>query len=259
MSDSSGSGVSVPSEAVDTSQTPKGSPEGARSEHLMAAGGTVATLAVVVGVWAVLTSGNEPIVAVENLPSIGDTARAFGREYRGTSAFEHASASVGRLAVSLSIGTCLGLLVATLMSLNPVLRGALRPVVHALLWVSPVLLFPFAVLWFGIGGFIVPLTSAAVTSFVAWRTHAALIERADGDRLDLVREVATTIRIAAFLAWSLVFIFELIGAREGLGAVAYSARPFFRSDVMLAYAILAGLVAMAIDGILRLAQHAVSK
>ena len=57
------------------------------------------------------------------------------------------------------------------------------------------------------------------------------------------------------LAWATLAVVELVAARNGIIFALWAARPFFRVDHMIIWVGVALLLSLAIDLLLRLAQH----
>lgn len=64
---------------------------------------------------------------------------------------EHASASLMRIAIGVSIGCTIGFALGVLAGLSPQLRGLLEPLRWLLMAVPPVIVVVLAMLWFGLG------------------------------------------------------------------------------------------------------------
>ena len=61
----------------------------------------------------------------------------------------------------------------------------------------------------------------------------------------------TGFRVAVGVSWGTLVAAELVGAQEGLGAMIFAARPFFRLDVVVVGIIVIAVLGVIMDIILR--------
>jgi len=218
--------------------------------------GAIGTVVALLALWAGLTVGSDPIVRKDFLPSIPDTLSALGGDFQSVTMVEHAGASLLRFVVAAGAGTVVGLSLGMLMGFVPVARGLLNPITRIFQWLSPVLLSPLFLLWWGLGDHLTVLPAALVTaSIVTWQTSTAMKEKAASHVQDRPAAVIGGVRVALPAAWAVIYFAEIIFARTGLGAAVWTGRMFFRADEMMAAALVAMLLAMAADGSLALLQR----
>ena len=218
------------------------------------------TCAGLVGVWWLLQVGFglPPYL----LPGPAAVARALWLQ-RAVLAGSAWTTLVESLA-GLAFGVCVGMVAALLISLSPVLRRWLLPVLLLSQAVPVFALAPLLVLWLGFGVTSKIAMAALVIFFPVMSAFLDGLERVPAGWLDLARtmgapawRVLLLVRVPAALpalgsgmrvaaAWAPIgaVIGEWVGASSGLGYIMLNANARVRTDLM--FAALAVLSAMTV-------------
>ncbi|MCF3936757.1 ABC transporter permease [Acuticoccus sp. M5D2P5] len=199
------------------------------------------------------------------LPAPSEALGALGDLVETGMLWRHLSASLSRLALGWSIGTCLGILVGLAIGLFAVARSALSPLVSAFFPIPKIALLPLFIIWFGIGEGSKVATLVFGTFFP---TVIATYSGVDGVDRNLIRmgqsfglkwrSIVTKIilpgalpailsgaRISASIAIILLIAAEMIGAEYGLGAYILMAGSLFALDQLIA-----GVAMLSIIGLI---------
>ncbi len=202
-------------------------------------------------------------------PSIRDTWTAFGtlndEGFANKTLFEHTRASLWRVVRGMFWGSVFGVPIGFAMGLSSRARGFFDTPVELFRPIPPLALLPLFILIFGIGDG----TAVRLLIFASiWIMIIAARSGVQAANLSKVRaayslgaskaqvlrkvllpnalpELFTGIRVALGVSWGTLVAAELVGAQEGLGAMIFAARPFFRLDVMAA-----GIIVIAVLGVL---------
>ncbi len=208
-------------------------------------------------------------------PSIRDTWNAFftliDEGFRDITLWTHMRASLWRVVRGMFWGIVFGVPIGFAMGLSNRARGFFDTPVELLRPIPPLALLPLFILIFGIGdGTAVRLLIFAsiwimiIAARSGVRTANLSKVRAayslGASRWQVLRKVLlpnalpelfTGIRVALGVSWGTLVAAELVGAREGLGAMIFAARPFFRLDVVVAGIIVIAVLGVAMDILLR--------
>ncbi|AZM49280.1 ABC transporter permease [Streptomyces sp. WAC 06738] len=183
-----------------------------------------------------------------------------------------ATATLGRVVVSWSVGSALGVAVGLLMSRSRALFYALTPVIEAVRPIPPVALIPFVILWFGIGdsgkiflgalasfmvmvvntivaaGNVNPLYGRAARSLGAGsgQVYRTVVLRA------IVPELLSGLRIGSALTFAVVVAAEFQGAQSGLGRLIMQASRTLNTPSVLVGTIIIAIEAVLLDRIIKL-------
>ena len=202
-------------------------------------------------------------------PSVRDTWNAFfvlvDEGFANKTLFEHTIASLWRVVRGMFWGSLIGIPVGFAMGLSSRARGFFDTPVELFRPIPPLALLPLFILIFGIGD------GTAVRLLIFASVWIMIIAARSGVRtanLSKVRaayslgaskrqvllrvllpnalpELFTGFRVALGVSWGTLVAAELVGAREGLGAMIFAARPFFRLDVVVV-----GIIVIAVLGVL---------
>jgi NitT/TauT family transport system permease protein len=173
--------------------------------------------------------------------------------------------------LALPLGLLLGWWSRGLQVLDPVLQ-VLRPI-------SPIAWFPLAVLWFGVGNapavFIItlaaffPLLLATVASVRNIPAIYLKVAANFGAPPSLVFRsvllpasfpgIVVGLRLALGAAWIHLVAGEMLGAQSGLGFLIVDARNFLRTDLIIAGMLVIGLLGLALDRSVALAERRVRR
>ncbi len=191
--------------------------------------------------------------------------------YRAFTLWEHLGYSVFRVLAGVFFGCLAGIPLGFAMGLSTVMRGLFDPVVEFMRPIPPLALIPLMIIWFGIGEeskiillflatvFIMALASrSGVSSVRLSKVHAAYSLGAS--RWQVLRhvilpnalpEIFTGIRTAMGVCWATVVAAELVAANVGIGFMIMAASKFMSSDLVLLGVIVIGIVAFAIEVLMR--------
>ena len=179
------------------------------------------------------------------------TLNVAGR-YSGTW-WDHAVASVWRVAAGFVWGVGLGVFVGLLIGLSRLVERTLDPTIQVLRNVPVTAWVPIALIFFGIGNkpaiFLIGLgaffpavlnTTAGVRQVSRTLYKAALMMGANQRELLLrvilpaaLPSIFTGVRLAMGIAWVLVVVAEMLAVRSGLGYLLNDAYLFYRNDIVI--------------------------
>ena len=152
-------------------------------------------------------------------------------------------------------------------------RSFVDPLINFFRALPPIALIPLVIVYFGIGevaktvilfyasffaGVIVMVEGIGQISPIYVRV-ARCLGATDGEIFAkvivplAVPHILTAIRVALGVAWATLVASELIAAQQGLGALIQNASSFFQLDIVYVGIICIGLIALAMDLILRAA------
>jgi ABC-type nitrate/sulfonate/bicarbonate transport system permease component len=180
-------------------------------------------------------------------------------------------ASLRRVLAGFAIAVVVSIAIGIAMASFRMAEDLLDPLVELIRPVSPLALFPLALLWFGIGDASKIFLIALSCSFpIILNTYAGVrgldvslirVARSLGaSRWDVVRRiilpgslpgVLTGIRIAWGIALIVIIASEMVGAVNGLGFMVLDAQQTFKVERVFAGIIIIGLIGFATDRGLR--------
>lgn len=185
-----------------------------------------------------------------------------------TGALEQAlAASLYRVACGFGIAVVVGVLLGSLMGRLPLVEDLLDPLVELLRPVSPLALFPLAILWFGLGDASKIFIIALAASFpVILNTYAGVqnidptlfraAESLGATRREIFMRVVlpgclpdifTGVRLAWGISLIVIIAAEMIGASSGIGYMILDAQETFRTERVFAGIIIIGLLGFITD------------
>lgn len=208
-------------------------------------------------------------------PSVRDTWNTFfelnDEGFRGITLLDHTKASLWRVVRGMLVGSLVGIPVGFAMGLSSRARGFFDTIVELFRPVPPLALIPLFILIFGIGdNSAVPLlifasiwimiiaARSGVQAANLSKVRAAYSLGASRSQVLLhvllpnaLPELFTGIRVALGVTWGTLVAAEIVGAQDGLGAMIFAARPFFRLDVMVVGIIVIAVLGVVMDIMLR--------
>lgn len=185
--------------------------------------------------------------------------------------WEHLFASLKRILSGFFLGVLFGVPVGLAMGLSNILRGIFDPLIELFRPVPPLAFIPLLILWFGIGDrpaivmlffaafFIMVIAArAGVTGVRISKVHAAYSLGASKKQIlrhvilpNALPEIFVGARVAIGVCWGTLVAAELVGSQEGLGAMIWTARTFFRNELVVFGIIVIGLIGVMLDLIMR--------
>jgi NitT/TauT family transport system permease protein len=183
--------------------------------------------------------------------------------------------STERVFVGVALGVVLAVPVGFCLGWYKGLRGFIDPVINFFRALPPIALIPLVIVYFGIGevakiailfyasffaGVIVMYEGIAQISpifiKVARTLGASDLEIFGKVIVPLtIPHILTAVRVALGVAWATLVASELIAAQQGLGALIQDASSFFQLDTIYVGIICIGVIALAMDLLLRAATH----
>ncbi len=208
-------------------------------------------------------------------PSIRDTWDTFfiliDEGFQNTTLWEHTRTSLWRVIRGMFWGSLFGVPIGFSMGLSSRMRGFFDTPVELFRPIPPLALLPLFILVFGIGDG----TAVRLLIFASiWIMIIAARSGVQAANLSKVRaayslgasklqvltkvllpnalpELFTGFRVAMGVSWGTLVAAELVGAQEGLGAMIFAARPFFRLDVVVVGIIVIASLGVLLDIFLR--------
>ncbi|MDQ0394351.1 ABC transporter permease subunit [Labrys monachus] len=195
--------------------------------------------------------------------------------YADSTLWQHLGASLWRIFAALLIALATAVPAGFAIGLSPIARGILDPIIEFLRPIPPLAYLPLMVIWCGIGETTkVLIILIAIFAPVAITT-AAGVATVPADRLDAARalgarkwqvllhvilpnalpSILTGVRIGLGVGWSTLVAAELVAATRGLGFMIQTASQFLLTDVVLLGILVIALVAIALEGIVRLVER----
>ena len=179
--------------------------------------------------------------------------------------------STRRVVTGVVLGIALAVPVGFLLGWYPDVRRFVDPLLNFFRALPPIALIPLVIVYFGIGelakvvilfyasffaGVIVMYEGIAQISPIYVRVSRTL-GATDSEIFRrvivplTVPHMLTALRVALGVAWATLVASELIAAQQGLGALIQNASSFFQLDIIYVGIICIGLIALAMDLILR--------
>jgi NitT/TauT family transport system permease protein len=181
--------------------------------------------------------------------------------------------STQRVFFGVSLGVLLAVPVGFCLGWYRGVRTFIDPVINFFRALPPIALIPLVIVYFGIGesakiailfyasffaGVIVMYEGIAQISPIFVKV-ARTLGASDAEIFAkvivplTVPHILTAVRVALGVAWATLVASELIAAQQGLGALIQNASAFFQLDIIYVGIICIGLIALAMDLLLRLA------
>ncbi|MGH8982874.1 MAG: ABC transporter permease [Acidimicrobiia bacterium] len=226
-----------------------------------------AVVAAIVGAWFALTGLG--LVPDNRLPAPMQVADEFADEPEEI--LGYVGETVLRVSAGFALGLVAGVAVALLTSLMPRFGDMLGPAVQVLRSIPPFVLAPFVLLWFG-------LAFRGPVLFVAWTTFfivlidsiealrnvprghkwaaaslgASQVQRVIRVELPaIVPGIIGGMRIALVGGMNVVVLYELLTGSNGIGYMLIRGYQLFRLETLFAAVILAVVVTLALDRVVR--------
>jgi len=273
----------VPSGSLDASDT--SAVLGARGGRRRRLGLRILAVALLLGIWWVISAWGEPDEVIRPSPALVwqtfvqlNTVHDGVRGYNDLFLWEHLLVSLRRILLGSLIGVVGGLVLGVVLGTVTPVRVMLEPLVTFVRALPPLAYFSLFVIWFGIDESPkIWLLAVAALPPVAVATAAAVVAAPIGlvesaralgaRRLDVVRdviltsalpEIVTGIRIAVGIAYSSVVAAETINGLPGIGGMVRDAQRYNNTPVVLVGIIAIGVSGLVIDGLLSAAGRRVA-
>ena len=258
---------------------------GARGGFGRRVGLRVLAVALLLGIWWVISAWGEPDEVIRPSPGLVwdtfvqlNTVHDGVRGYNDKFLWEHLAISLRRILLGSVIGVVGGLVLGVVLGTVTPIRIMLEPLVTFVRALPPLAYFSLFVIWFGIDESPkIWLLAVAALPPVAVATAAAVVAAPIGlvesaralgaRRIDVIRdvilmsalpEIVTGIRIAVGIAYSSVVAAETINGLPGIGGMVRDAQRYNNTAVVLVGIIAIGLSGLIIDGLLSAAGRRVA-
>ncbi|MET0389993.1 MAG: ABC transporter permease [Polyangiales bacterium] len=209
------------------------------------------------------------------VPAPHEVLLAFAELVRSGRLAAHVAASLQRIVLGWSLGTCAGLLLGFGMGMSSLARSVGLPLVAALFPIPKIALLPLFILWFGLGE---PSKIATIALGVFFPTAISCYAAVDHVPRNLIRMgqsfgmptrtivrsvivpgalpgILAGFRISTSIALILLVSAEMIGAQVGVGAFVLAAGNLMQTDQLLAgVAVLSG-AGLCVSWLLGLAER----
>ncbi|HJU22152.1 MAG TPA: ABC transporter permease [Casimicrobiaceae bacterium] len=224
---------------------------------------------LVIGIWyAIAYSG---LINPSLVPTPTAVAERFWRLMSSGRLPVDIAMSTGRVIAGVALGIALAVPVGFVLGWYRGVRAFIDPLMNFFRALPPIALIPLVIVYFGIGevakvvvlfyasffaGVIVMYEGIAQISPIYVRVSKTL----GATDVEIFRKVIvpltvphllTALRVALGVAWATLVASELIAAQQGLGALIQNASSFFQLDIIYVGIICIGLIALAMDLILR--------
>jgi ABC-type nitrate/sulfonate/bicarbonate transport system permease component len=176
-------------------------------------------------------------------------------------------ASLRRILLGFSISTVLSVVIGALMGRSPVFDDLLDPLIELVRPISPLAIFPLALLWFGIGDaskvFLIALSCSfpiIISTYTGVRgidrSYVQVARSLGATRFEIFQRVFlngalphifTGIRLAWGIALIVIIASEMIGGVAGLGYMVLTAQQTFRVDQVFVGIVVIGVLGFATD------------
>jgi taurine transport system permease protein len=184
--------------------------------------------------------------------------------------WQHLLATVERIAVGLSAGILVGVLVGWWLGSTPVARSIVEPYLSFLRALPPLGYIGLLIVWFGIGDqskvillFLAAFPTVAVATLLGvtgvrqdWIRAARSLGATRGQVFRTVElpaalpEVISGARVAAGLCWSAIVAAEMNDGIPGIGGLAYISGTQLDTSLTIACIIVIGVAALIVDKLL---------
>lgn len=234
-------------------------------------------LALFIGFWQGLSAGG--LVSSLFLPGPLEVLDRFTdlltRRFAGATLPAHLAASFERFAYGFVLAAVIGVPLGLLMGWFRILDEVVSPIFDGLRFIAPIAWVPFAALWFGtgIGGPILIIFAGAFPPCVInayrgakfvdpWLIEAARMLGTPNRRVITeillpasVPSIISGLRVSAGLGWQSLVGAELIVASTGVGYLMVQGQANVSTTTVMSGMIAIGLVGLALDSALRLAER----
>jgi NitT/TauT family transport system permease protein len=226
------------------------------------------TLSVILAVWQAASSGG--LISATTLPSPAAIGQALWALAASGDLARHLGASLSRLVLGWLSGTLAGLIAGFAIGMWGIARSIGLPVVSAIFPIPKIALLPLFIIWFGIGE---PSKIAVIFFGVFFPTAISAYGGVDNVPRSLIRmgqsfnlpmrtiiwriivpgalpAILPGLRISAAIAIVLLTAAEMLGAQWGVGSLVLLAGNLFRTDLLLAGAVLLSLIGVGVGACL---------
>lgn len=234
--------------------------------------GSVTTL---VGLWELAGYHDAGLTTVlpppsQFLASIAESDFRIGLGAQSATVFEAVGATFARVFAGMALAFVMAVLTGALLSLSRLATWSLGPILYLLAPIAPIAWIPTAIVLFGINNvtavfivfmgvyFILTIATLAEIRRLPEEFHtvAANLGASRAQRWCLVvlpavlPGVFTLLRTNFIAAWMAVLVAEMVGLRDGLGAIIMMGRNLFNNELIMFGMLVIGVSGFIVDRVL---------
>jgi len=177
--------------------------------------------------------------------------------FQGQTLWENLGATLGRVGFAVAVGGVAGGIIGAVIGSSRRVWNLSDPFVSFARLIAPGELFVIGFFQFGIGEqqLLVGAT-LPIAFYIAHRVGRLILDARERNLSRVAvagRHLTELTRTALLIAWFMVYGFELIASQRGVGAAIWTARTFFRIDIVVVTVMIGSVVMVAIDYLIRLA------
>ncbi len=217
--------------------------------------GIIVWVGALAAAWWALTRSPNPVVAEVDLPSPQTTFDALSDMVGQNDFWDHILHTAARLVGAIVAGGVVGLGFGRVIGGSPRFGRLLQPIPALLRFAAPAVFFPILLVWWGLDLPLFVPPALAVFASVSFTTAGAFADAGRGWTTAVGSRVVEGIRSALPLAWATLALVEVAASEIGVVSAMWTSRTFLRMDQMLVWLGVTLLLTLALDLLLRLAQH----
>lgn len=236
----------------------------------------IAFVAILIGVWELIgVTGGAAITAVLPPPSqflttIAESGFKIGLGAQATPVWLAVVSTFYRVFVGMLIAFLLAIVSGALLSLSPFATWCLKPVLHILAPIAPIAWIPTAIVVFGVSNVTAIFIVFMGVFFILTIATLAEIERVPKEYLTvsenlgarpaeswffvtlpaILPAVFVLLRTNFIAAWMAVLVAEMVGLRDGLGAIIMMGRNLFNNELIMFGMVIIGVTGFLVDRLL---------
>lgn len=208
------------------------------------------------------------------LSDIAETQFRIGLGTKAPTVYQCVASTLLRVFAGMTVSLVAALLTGALLSLSRAARWMLGPIVSFLAPIAPIAWIPIALVLFGVTNRAAVFVVFMGVYFVLTLATLAEIRRVPPQFLTVAENLGTTawqrwifvvlpavlpgvftlLRVNFMAAWMSVLVAEMVGLRDGVGAVLMMGRNLFNNNLIMFGMLLIGVCGFVIDKVLALLQ-----
>jgi NitT/TauT family transport system permease protein len=234
-----------------------------------------ASTAALIGLWELSGRAGGAITAVlpppsQFLRSVIESDFRIGLGSQAVTVFHSIAATFLRVFLGMTVAFVAAILTGALLSLSKVATWCLNPILHLFAPIAPIAWIPTAIVVFGIGNvtavfivfmgvyFILTIATLAEIRRIPEEFHIVAGNLGASPAQRWLRVVLPAILPGVFVllrtnfiaAWMAVLVAEMVGLRDGLGAIIMMGRNLFNNELIMFGMVVIGVSGFAVDKVL---------
>lgn len=209
------------------------------------------------------------------LATIAQSGFRIGLGSQAESVYSSVASTFARVFAGMALAFAAAVLTGALLSLSRFATWSLGPILRLLAPIAPIAWIPTAIVIFGIGNTTAVFIVFMGVYFILTLATLAEIERVPPEFLTvsgnlgasalqrwlwvvlpaILPGVFTLLRTNFIAAWMAVLVAEMVGLRDGLGAIIMMGRNLFNNDLIMFGMVVIGLSGFVVDKLLGLIAH----